>query len=72
MALEALGAAQALDLRAPLEPGPATHAVRQALRAAVPFFDEDREFGPDIAAALGLVRIGALAAAAETVTGPLA
>jgi histidine ammonia-lyase len=72
VALEALGAAQALDLRAPLEPGPATHAVRQTLRAAVPFFDEDREFGPDIAAALGLVRTGALAAAAETVTGPLA
>ena len=38
----------------------------------VPFFDEDREFGPDIAAAVELVRNGALAAAAETVTGPLA
>jgi len=72
VALEALGAAQALDLRTPLEPGPATRAVRQALRAAVGFFDEDREFGPDIAAAIALVRSSALTAAAETVTGPLA
>jgi histidine ammonia-lyase len=71
VALEALGAAQALDLRAPLEPGPATLAVRRALRAAVPFYDADREFGPDIAAAINLVRAGELAAAAETVTGPL-
>ena len=72
VALEALGAAQALDLRTPLEPGPATRAVRQALRAAVPYFDEDREFGPDIAAAIALVRSGALTVAAETVLGPLA
>ena len=72
VALEALGAAQALDLRAPLEPGPATLAVRHALRAAVPFYDADREFGPDIEAAVNLVRAGELAAAAETVTGPLA
>jgi histidine ammonia-lyase len=72
VALEALGAAQALDLRTPLEPGPATRAVRQALRATIPFFDEDREFGPDIASAIALVRSGALTAAAETVTGPLA
>ena len=71
VALEALGAAQALDLRAPLEPGPATHAVRQVLREAVPFYEADREFGPDIAAAVELVRSGGLASAAETVTGPL-
>jgi histidine ammonia-lyase len=71
LALEALGAAQALDLRAPLEPGPATRAVKAALRASVPFFEADREFGPDIAAALELVRSGALVAAAEEVVGPL-
>jgi histidine ammonia-lyase len=72
VALEALGAAQALDLRAPLEPGPATRAVLRALRSAVPFFEADREFGPDIAAAVEQVRSGALVSAAETVTGPLA
>jgi len=71
VALEALGAAQALDLRAPLEAGPATVAVKDALRAAVPFFEADREFGPDIAAAVELVRSGALVSSAEDVTGSL-
>jgi histidine ammonia-lyase len=71
LALEALGAAQALDLRRPLEPGPATRAVHDALREHVPFMDHDREFGPDIAAAIEMVRAGSLAAAAETVTGSL-
>ena len=71
LALEALGAAQALDLRAPLEPGPATAAVKRALRDAVPFFEADREFGPDIAAAVELVRSGRLVSAAEDVSGPL-
>jgi histidine ammonia-lyase len=71
VALEALGAAQALDLRAPLEPGPATAAVKRALREAVPFFEADREFGPDIAAATDLVRSGALVSASEEMTGPL-
>jgi histidine ammonia-lyase len=72
VALEALGAAQALDLRAPLEPGEATKAVQATLRDAIGFFEADREFGPDIAEAVGLVRSGALVDAAETVTGPLA
>jgi histidine ammonia-lyase len=71
LALEALGAAQALDLRAPLEAGPATVAVKDALRGAVPFFEADREFGPDIAAAARLVQTGALREAAEAVIGPL-
>lgn len=71
IALEALGAAQALDLRSPLEPGAATRSVKQTLRGAVPFFEADREFGPDIAQALRLVRSGELVAAAEAVTGPL-
>jgi len=71
VALEALGAAQALDLRAPLEPGSATASVKRALREAVPFFEADREFGPDIAAAVELVRSGRLVSAAEDVRGPL-
>jgi histidine ammonia-lyase len=72
VALEALGASQALDLRDPLDPGRATAAVKRALRDAVPFYEADREFGPDIAAAVEQVRSGALVSAAETVTGPLA
>lgn len=71
IALEALAAAQALDLRAPLEPGPATRAVHDVLRASVPFFEADREFGPDIADAVALVAREALIEAAESVTGPL-
>ena len=71
IALEALGAAQALDLRSPLEPGPATRSVKQALREAVPFFEADREFGHDIAAAVELVRSGRLVSAAEGASGRL-
>ncbi len=71
LALEALAAAQALDLRAPLEPGPATRAAAQAIRGGVPFVEHDREFGPDIQAAVELVHDGTLVAAVEAVTGPL-
>jgi histidine ammonia-lyase len=71
VALEALGAAQALDLRSPLEPGPATAAAKRALRGSVPFFEADREFGPDIAAAVDLARSGRLLSAAEEVIGSL-
>jgi histidine ammonia-lyase len=71
LALEALAAAQALDLRAPLKPGPATLAVRDAIRMVVPFLETDRELGPDIEASTSLVREGALIAAAESVFGAL-
>jgi hypothetical protein len=37
----------------------------------VPFFEADREFGPDIAAAVELVRSGRLVSAAEQVSSPL-
>jgi len=71
VAIEALAAAQALDLRAPLLAAPGTAAARDALRARVPFLEEDRELGPDLEAAVELVRSGALAAAAEAAVGPL-
>ena len=71
LALEALAAAQALDLRAPLAPGPATAAAHDAMRGRVPFVEHDREFGDDIAAAVALVRSGELAAAADTAVGGL-
>lgn len=71
IALEALGAAQALDLRAPLEPGPVTREVHAAIRQRVPFFEADREFGPDIAGAVSLVHDGSLVTAAEGAIGPL-
>ena len=71
VALEALAAAQALDLRAPLAPGNATAAVHRALRARVPFVEHDRGFGRDIELAVSLVRDGSLVEAAEAAIGPL-
>jgi histidine ammonia-lyase len=71
LALEALAAAQALDLRSPLEPGPGTRAPRDAVRAVAAFLDRDRELGPDIRAVTRLVREGALVRAAESAAGPL-
>ncbi|MCO6007587.1 histidine ammonia-lyase [Actinoallomurus purpureus] len=72
VAIEILTAARALDLRAPLRPGPATGAVVAALRSRVPAPGPDRYLAPEIAAAVDLVRDGSLVAAAESVTGPLA
>lgn len=72
IAIEALSAAQALDLRAPLDPAPATAAARAAIRSVSPFVDEDRSLSDDITAIRELVRDGSLVAAAETSAGPLA
>jgi histidine ammonia-lyase len=69
--LEVIAAAQALDLRAPLEPAAATGAARDRVREDVRFLDEDRELGPDIRAAAALVRSGALIDAARRVAGDL-
>jgi histidine ammonia-lyase len=71
IALEAMAAAQAQDLRSPLEAGPVTRAVKDAIRSRVTFLEVDREFGPDIAAAVDLVAGGVLVAAAEAFCGPL-
>lgn len=65
MALEALVAAQALDLRAPLEPARATRAARDAIREIVPFLHADRELGGDIRAVTRVVRDGRLLEAAD-------
>jgi histidine ammonia-lyase len=72
LAIEVLTAARALDLRAPLQPAPATAAVVAALREHVAGPGPDRYLAPEIDAAVELVRTGAVVAAAETVTGPLA
>jgi histidine ammonia-lyase len=73
LAIELLSAARALDLRAPLEPGPATGAVVAALRAAVAGPGHDRYLAPEIEAAVQLVRSGgAVAAANAALPEPLA
>ncbi|MGH2546120.1 MAG: histidine ammonia-lyase [Actinomycetota bacterium] len=70
VAIEALVAAQALDLREP-EPARGTGAALRAVRARVPFLDRDRDVSVDIAAAAELLRSGALIEAAEAAAGQL-
>jgi len=71
VAIEALAASQALDLRAPLEPSAAASAVRAAIRERVAFMDKDRFLAPDIEAARELARSGAIVGAAATAVGEL-
>jgi histidine ammonia-lyase len=71
VALEVLGAAQALDFRTPLRPGAGSSAALAVVRETVPFLEEDREIRLDIAAAIELVRGGTLVAAVEEAVGAL-
>ena len=66
VAIELLAAAQGVDLRAPLATSPALCEVHATIRAAVPFYAEDRFFAPDIEAAKGLVRSGCFRRCAGT------
>jgi histidine ammonia-lyase len=69
VAMEAIAAAQALDLRAPLRPAAATGAARDAVRERIAFLDVDRELGRDIRAGVDLVRGHSLVAAAAATMG---
>jgi len=72
VAVEVLTAARALDLRAPLEPSPATAAVVRLLRAAgIEGPGPDRHLSPEIERAVELVRSGAVLHAVEAVIGEL-
>jgi histidine ammonia-lyase len=62
--IELLAAAQGCDFHAPLASSRPLEAVRAALRARVPHLDDDRYFHPDMEAAIGLVRSGAVISAA--------
>ncbi len=66
LAIEILTAARALNLRAPLEPSPATAAVVATLREHVPGPGPDRHLAPEIEAAVHLVASGAIVNAAES------
>jgi histidine ammonia-lyase len=61
LALEALGAAQGVDLLAPLRPGRLTAEAHAAVRGRIPTLDHDRVLEPEIRAAVDLVRSGELA-----------
>lgn len=73
VAIELYAATRAVELREGLTPAPATRAVIEAVRkAGVQGPGPDRFLAPDLAAADDFVRSGALLAAVEPVTGPLA
>src|ERR687894_167125 len=72
LAVEALCAAQALDLRAPLQPGPATAAVLARIRRGAPPITDDAFMAPHLEVAERLVSSGALVEAAARAAGPLA
>ena len=71
LGIELLTAARALDLRAPLRPAATTSAVRDLVRGSVSGPGSDRHLAPEIEAAVGLVRSGAVVAVAEQVAGRL-
>ncbi|MDN4490306.1 histidine ammonia-lyase [Demequina sp. SYSU T00068] len=71
LGIEAMTAARAQSLRAPLAPSPATEAAASSLGDhAAP--GPDRFLAPDIDAAAAAVRTGEVRAAVESVVGPLA
>ncbi len=71
VAMELMAAAQALDLRTPLEPAAGTRAARDAVREVVPFLEVDRELRADMDACVRAVREGRVVAAVEAAVGPL-
>jgi histidine ammonia-lyase len=71
LAVEYLTAARALDLRAPLEPAPATGAALALLRRTVAGPGPDRHLAPEIEHAYDDVRGGALVHAVEEAIGEL-
>ncbi|QAY58657.1 histidine ammonia-lyase [Microbacterium protaetiae] len=65
LAIEVITGTRALDLRAPLQPGPGTGAVRDLVRSSgVAGPGHDRFVSPDIETVTGLVLSGAVRAAA--------
>jgi histidine ammonia-lyase len=71
VALEALAAAQGLELRKPLEPAEGTATALAAIREGVPFLEGDRPLKPDIDAVIELLQSGAFVESVEKTIGPL-
>ena len=55
IAIELLAAAQGIDFRRPLKTSPALESAHALLRKHVVFYDHDRHFAPDIAAAKAVI-----------------
>jgi histidine ammonia-lyase len=71
LAIEALVAAQGLDLRRPLTPSRGVAAAQAAIRAVVPTLTEDRALYRDMEAVEQLLADGTLLAAVQAAIGPL-
>ncbi|HLY50986.1 MAG TPA: histidine ammonia-lyase [Solirubrobacteraceae bacterium] len=71
LAVELVCAGRGLDLRAPLQPAPATAAALRSLRDRVPGPGPDRYTSPELAAAEELVASGDVLSAAESTIGAL-
>jgi histidine ammonia-lyase len=71
LAIEALAAAQGLDLRGPLAPAAATGAARAVLRDLSSGLNEDRSLSGDIETVTRLMTEGGFVRAAESAVGHL-
>ena len=71
LGIELLAAAQGIDFHRPLKTSAQLEHVHAQLRSKVPFFDADRFFAPDIAAAKQLVVQGALSATCKSLFSAL-
>jgi histidine ammonia-lyase len=71
LAVELVCAGAAIDLRAPLLPGPGTGAALASLRTAVAGPGPDRWLSPDLLAAEALLADGSLLRAVEAAIGSL-
>ena len=71
LAIELMCAAQALDFRAPLQPGTGVRLAHAEVRKHVTHADADRMFGDDIQTSLELIRSQAVLKAVEQELGSL-
>jgi histidine ammonia-lyase len=55
IAIELLAAAQGIDFRRPMKTSTALESAHALLRQHVAFYDHDRHFAPDIAAAKSVI-----------------
>ena len=71
LAIEMFCAAQALDFRLPTKPGKGPRVALETLRKTIRHADQDRLFGEDIQAALGILRNQDVLEAVEADVGEL-
>jgi histidine ammonia-lyase len=58
IAIELLAACQGIDLLRPLKTSPILEKIHHLVREHIPYYDKDRYFAPDIAAAKALIQTG--------------